>query len=243
MPLSYSYVPGVPQGNQQINNTQNPIKDNFYDIYDLIAVNHVGFNVADTFGRHNLISYIGQATDPSTSSNDMALYSKSVTNDSNGLELFYRYPNNGNIVQLTGVTNSSSSSTSNSGASTGGTFAASGTVPYGSAVNGYWQYLYNGVLLKSFTVSSYISTTPVPTSPFVVTFPSGSYPGGVTVPAFSQTPFNIQIAATTPQGGTAGDNYMYSVEIVDATTALVYYQGDFVYGSTTAGLYMTVIGI
>lgn len=241
MPLSSSYVPNVPQSNQQINNTQQPIEGNFQDIADLLAINHIPFNTSDTFGRHLQVSYVDQGQDPSTNSTEMALYSKSVTNDPNLSELFYRYPNNGSVVQLTGI-NTSSTTTGGSGLSSGGTFSATTTVNIGYPVVGYWQYLSNGILIMTFSVSNYIIESPVPTNPYTIYFPSGTYSGGVVVPGFTQTPFNIQITACSPQSGNSGP-FNYAATIVDNTSALVYYTGPFNLNSTTTTIYVTVIGI
>jgi|ERR1700722_15792628 hypothetical protein len=240
MSLSTPYVPTVPQGNQQINNTQAPIEGNFQDIYDLLAINHVPFNTADTFGRHMYVNYVEQAVDPSTLSTEMALYSKPVNNDTNGAELFYRYPSSGTVVQLTGVTSSSSGGTS---LSTGGYFTASGSIYLGTPYTGYWQYLSNNVLFMSFTVGNSVKTAT--TSPYTVTFPSGSYANGAIVPSFTQTPFNIQIAATGGGGveGTSGTNVNYAVEIVNSTTCLVYYLPSSIPAGSIQPVVITVIGI
>lgn len=238
MSLTYPYTPTVPQGNQQINNTQMPIKNNFQDIYDLLAVNHVAFNTPDTFGRHTLVSYVEQGVDPSTLSTEMALYSKSVTNDANGAELFYRYPSNGNIVQLTGVTNVP---TGGSSLTSGGTFTAGGTVAFGYAIQGYWQYLSDGILFMVFNISNYVQT---PTSsPYVFNFPSGSYSGGVTVPTFTQTPFNVQLASNSSNQGTLGQDVNYAVTLTNNTSGLLYYNGPIITGSTINTVTITLIGI
>ena len=94
MALSSIYTPNTPQGTQQVNNTQQPINDNFQDIASLFAVNHVPFNTADDFGKHNFVNFVTQSSDPTTASAEMALYTKAVSGDTNGVELFYRYPSN-----------------------------------------------------------------------------------------------------------------------------------------------------
>ena len=109
MALSGTYVSNIPQGTQQINNTQQPMETNFQDIYELIEVNHVPFNTANTFGRHNFVSYVEQTSAPSTSSTQMALFSQ--INSSGSVSLFYRYPNSGTINSLTQATSGPSSGT------------------------------------------------------------------------------------------------------------------------------------
>lgn len=245
MPLNYSYIPNVPQGNQQVNNTQAPIRDNFYDIYDLVGVNHINFNVSDTFGRHNIVTYIEQSTDPDTADNEMALYSKAVANDANGGELFYRYPSNGTVVQLTGLAESASPSTVSSGAALGGFWYASGTVAGGDPTEGYWQYLANSVLVQTFWTNQAILTSTSNPNPLTITFPGGTYTGGVIVPSFTQTPFNMQITQSenNPQG--PGDllGYIYGVEIISTTTAHVWYEGPFADNAQVPNFFVTVIGV
>ncbi len=235
MSLPNTYIPNVPQGNQQINNTQQPIEGNFQDIYDLLAINHIPFNTTDTFGRHTLVEYVNQSTDPATTSTEMALYSKVVTNDPNGSELFYRYPSSGNVVQLTGV---SSTSTGGSGLTSGGYFYAPESIAFG-AVAGYWQYLSNGILFMSYAVNNYISSPT--TSPYVFTFPSGTFANGVVVPTFTQTPFNIQI--TGQFEGQNGTNVNFAATATSNTQGLIYYQGQIITGSTIASVQVTLIGI
>jgi hypothetical protein len=231
MSLTTNYIPNIPQANQQINNTQPAVLGNFQDIQDLLAINHIPFNTPNTFGRHAFVNYVEQSSDPSTLSTEMALYSKSVGSSANKAELFYRYPNNGNVVQLTGVTSTPSGGT---GATSGGNFIATTSVPLGSAVFGWWQYLSNGILIMSFTVSNYVTKTT--TSPYTITFPSGVI-GGVNVPSFTQTPFNVQLTAQFE----AIPNY--SMNIINNSSGQMYYSGPFNVNSTISQIQVTLIGI
>lgn len=181
--MTLPYTSAVPQGTQQINQTQSPIEINFQSIASLIEVNHVGFNES-LEGKHTFVSYVQQSADPSTSSTEMALYSKPVSGDKNILELFYRYPNNGSVVQLTG--------TSTPTTTTGGSFpahAGSTNSSVDSWVSGYWQYMSNGILVMCWYPNnliaygqSYPIGTPIPSA----------IPSGYGAPSFTQTPFNIQ---------------------------------------------------
>jgi len=180
--MTLPYTPNVPQGTQQINQTQDPIEVNFQSISDFVEVNHVGFNQT-LEGRHTFVSYIQQATDPSTSANEMALYSKVVSGDTNLMEMFYRYPSNGSVVQLTGLNNYS---TGTGGGSFAGHSGATGSI-IDSWSNGFWQYMSNGVLVMVWTPSNY----------FASSFTAGSaipvpIPHGYGAPTFTQTPFNVQ---------------------------------------------------
>jgi hypothetical protein len=236
MSLPNSYILGVPQGNQQVNNTQSAIEGNFQDIASLLAVNHIPFNTNDIFGRHSKVEYINQSVDPSTLSNEMALYSKSVINDPNECELFYRYPNNGNIVQLTGIT---SSPNGGSGISSGGTFEQYASNGTGVAQSGSWQILSNGVIFISFIVSNLIFTNT--TSPYVFYFPTGTYNGGVVVPTFTQTPFNVQIVGQFE--GNNGTNVNFAAVATSNTQGLMYYNGAINPNSSIASVFITLIGI
>lgn len=147
MSLPYIYTPDTPQGFQQINNTQGPVNFNFQDISTLMAVNHVPFNTANDFGKHNFITYYNQSSEPSTGPTDIAIFSE---NTGNGLQLYYRYPNNGNIYALSSTSPqpaASTSSTTQPTAGTGGINVASG---YSST--GYF-YLNGGILcmMQAFT--------------------------------------------------------------------------------------------
>lgn len=229
MSLSSAYTPNTPQPTDQINNTQQPIQGNFQDIYDLLAINHIPFNTVDTFGRHAYVNYVNQGSDPSTLSGEIALYSKSVENNTSKTELFYRYPSNGQIVQLTNASSTSAGSTTQS---RGGYFINDNTqTSIGPSVAyGYFQYLSNNILFMSFCLSSFsTSTTSVEPSPdggFYVYFPQGNYSspsGTITVPSFTQTPFNIQIAATTNSGVQGKDGYYAttSVRLSDTTRCTI----------------------
>lgn len=98
---TFTYTPNVPQAAQKISSTQLPIMNNFQAINELISVNHVGFSDSVNFGKHIYTSFPAQGSDPSTSSTEIALYSKTAST-SNGIELYYRYPSNGTVVQLSG---------------------------------------------------------------------------------------------------------------------------------------------
>lgn len=111
---TYTYTSNVPQANQKISATQAPILSNFQAINEWIIVNHVGFNDGIYFGCHNATNFVEQDDDQTTSSTEMTLYSK-ATDDANGIEIYYRYPSDGTVVQLTGGGKNGSSSAASSG--------------------------------------------------------------------------------------------------------------------------------
>ncbi len=219
MALTNNYISTVPQGNQQINNTQEPIKDNFQAIYDLIDINHVNFNTPDTFGRHKMVSYIQQSSDPSTTCSEMALYSKSVSNDTNNLELFYRYPCNGSVVQLTGLTDQPIPSNT-SGAAQGGFWSSLAVYSQSDPVDCFWQYLSGGLMIMTYETNNFTVTT---TSGSLTTnFPSGVGSSGVAAPRFTATPFVIQLATSTGFLS-AGQTISIAAQLVDNTHAIINY--------------------
>ena len=234
--MTLPYTSTVPQGTQQINQTQLPIEVNFQSIASLIEVNHVGFNES-LEGKHTFVSYVQQSADPSTSSTEMALYSKPVSGDKNILELFYRYPNNGSVVQLTGTTNPTTA--------TGGTFSGYTGSPSGTTTSwnsGFWQYMSNGILVMGWIPSnliapgqSYPAGTPIP----------AAIPSGYGAPSFTQTPFNIQFV-TSYSSSTILNSSIVSAVAVSPTVVNLYnaYAVNGTQGPNAwAGIYILAIGV
>lgn len=148
-----TFTNNIPQAGQTIASTQDPILQNFQAINELINVNHVGFSNTDDYGKHNFTSFVAQVSDPVTV-DQMALYSK-LSTDTNGIELFKRYPNNGAVVQVTG-------------------FSGSGT----GATNPGYGYL-SATLMMKWGIATGIS----PSTSNVITFPTaGSIPAFTSAP-------------------------------------------------------------
>ncbi len=181
MSLPYSYVPAIPQGNQQVNNTQSPIKNNFYDIYDIYAVNHIPFNTPDEFGKHFNINYYNQNSDPGGIPSAISLYSKAVVNDTNILELFYQYPN-GNVAQLNNTTEQIIPPPPTN--TNGGIIYSTNPTP---GYTGY-QYLSGGLLMK-FGFAYLGPYTPGASTPPVMYY---NFPLDPSIPVFSTTPYTMQ---------------------------------------------------
>lgn len=185
--LSYTYTASVPQGTQQINQTQTPIENNFEDIAQLFAVNHTPFNTSlvpdANVGLHNLVTYFGQVSNPTAVAGAINMYSKPVANDPNLYELFYQYPS-GTVAQLTGLQSTNSTNASvNSG----------GIVVLPTSGNPVlFQYLSGGLLLMSGSGVSFGSKTG--TNIF-------SFPVAAGLPVFTQTPFIMQFANAYSGGG------------------------------------------
>ncbi len=224
--LPGSYSLNTPQGTQQINNTQGPINTNFQAISTLFSVNHVGFNVVDNFGTHTVVDYHIQTSDPTTSSTEIAMYSKAVDNV-NTMELFYRYPNNGNVVQLTGST---TVTPDNSGSGSGGEVITVGSTSSTAIQYPTYQYLSNGILLVAGYTYSYFPTTSPGSAIF--TFPTISG-----FPQFTQTPFNMGFSLNWEGTGQSNSQSVGEVYItpLSATTFSINYIGN-PYPQTVAGV-------
>lgn len=195
-PLTNLYTPNVPQGTQQINNTQQPIQYNFGDIAQLFAVNHVPFNTANTFGNHTVIDYFSQSSDPSTEANEIAVYAKNVTGDTNISELFYRYPNNGNVVQLTGTTTTTEQTiTGPSGYQYSSQSSIYQVTNYYIQNYGF-QYLPGGSLMK-WGILWCVPTTQTGTITINFPIPPNGY---VAMPTFNVTPFHFEFSGNYPSG-------------------------------------------
>ncbi len=108
---NYTFSSNVPLSTQKISATQQPILSNFQAVADLINQNHVGFSDSTNYGKHNYTSLPVQSLDPVTNAGEMAVYSKSTPSGPNSAEIFYRYPSNGAIVQLTGGISGAGAST------------------------------------------------------------------------------------------------------------------------------------
>ena len=188
---NYTFSPNVPQASQKISTTQVPIMSNFQAISELINVNHVGFNNPTDFGKHTVTTFPFQVSDPTTLSGEMAVYSKSTPSGPNAAEIFYRYPSNGTVVQLTG------------GGATGGAGAASPGYSFMSPTVFMMWGLKTGVANGANTIV-FPSGGGFPTfgtTPYQIYFtPTGNYTNTSTVypyvNSFTTTQFNLQVNAT-----------------------------------------------
>lgn len=202
MATSYPFNNNVPQANQLIRVTQGPIESNFLAINSWVSQDHVGFNDSTNFGKHNMTTFPMQSVDPSTGSTDIALYSK-ASSSANGIELFYRYPNNGSVYQLTG------------GGSTGSS---------ASSTNGY-SYLTTTLLLKwgiatvattGTTVVTYPTSGGIPaftTSVYIVNFtPAANYTQGSNG-AYITNQTTTTFTFNAPSTGMSSTIYWYAIGV------------------------------
>ncbi len=222
--LSGTYTPTVPQGNQQINNTQQPINTNFQDISELISVNHIPFNTANTFGEHNYVTYYGQPNTPGASTNQMVIFS-TVTDS--GASLNYQYPNNSTVYTL-GSTNPAGPTVDGNGA--------------GSSSNiGGYQYL-SGSLLMQFAIF-YLTTTPTGNINYSGT-QIFSWANIGNAASFTQTPFYIECSpAQIGTSGIGATSYCLSTGIIEVVAIDNLTFSVTVANTTNVAFYVMAIGI
>ncbi len=185
--MSYTFSTNIPQAAQKISATQAPIMSNFQAINEWVNVNHVGFTDAVNYGKHTYTSLPFQNSDPATLSGEMALYCKQTVSGPNASEIFYRYPSNGTVVQLTG---------SSTGSSTAGFAYMSSTVfmKWGTATG-----IVNGANVIVFpTTSGYPAFS---STPYQIYFTAATDYTNLTstapyISASSTTQFTLQVNAT-----------------------------------------------
>ena len=167
------YTINVPKGTDVISQSQKKIEDNFQSITDLIAVNHTTFN-SSSVGLHNIVTFVQQQVDPVTTNTHMALYSKE-TNNGNVSELFVRYPSNGRVMQVSGMTDNGQVDTS------GNQFI----IP-GGYYNGF-QYLSGGMLMK-WGYANFPSQGSVTLNTYTINFPVDPR-----IPEFKTVPVHLEV--------------------------------------------------
>lgn len=92
----YTFTSDTPQSPNPMNGTQPIILENFRAINEYVNVNHVTFNQSDA-GKHNFLSMQNQATDPTTTSTEIAMFTQ-VTGSPNPSEIFIQYPTGGSTI-------------------------------------------------------------------------------------------------------------------------------------------------
>jgi hypothetical protein len=101
-----AFTPDIPQANQTLASTQQPILENFQGIDVLINVNHVDFDLADQ-GKHKWVSMPNQGANPTTTATEVAIYSR-IDATTTVAELTLRRPSDGTVIPMSataGTTN------------------------------------------------------------------------------------------------------------------------------------------
>lgn len=204
---TYTYTSNTPESAQPMNVSQPEILANFQAIAELVGVNHVGFNINNS-GKHNTAIMEFQSVDPGTASTDLALYSK-ATGSPNVGEIFYQYPNDGSVNQLTPV----------SGTGSGTISATSGTG---------WCLFASGILFKWGTATINLQNS----TPGQIIFPTGAgipaYKIGmgyakVTLTQSTTANMNFTQFATTPVGYGTTQIAVYSLNASPSVVTVNYF--------------------
>ncbi len=92
-----SYNSSIPLVTDYMVNSQTQIKSNFQTINSVFAKNHAPLN-SPIQGMHNTLTFRVQTTDPTTATDQVSLYTKTVGSDT---VLFYAPSNSQTPIQLT----------------------------------------------------------------------------------------------------------------------------------------------
>jgi len=215
---TYTFTADTPNSADPMNVTQPLILANFQAINELITVNHVGFNLPGTSGKHNSLTMQIQSSNPGTASTDIAFFPK-VTGSPNPAELFYQYQNNGTVVQLTPTSNSGGGG---SASATSGTGTAAG-LPFG------WCQFPSGIIMKWGTVAW--------TSTGLYNLPTG---GGV--PQYTQSIAYVQATLLGPTSGASTSTPSNFANTVNSYAYGLTQIGLFT-GRTSVNIYYLCIGL
>lgn len=94
-----NYNPNIPLSFNNIAQSEQLLLDNFEEIFRIFNQNHVMLNATTGLGNHEVIELAEQNTPQTTQSQEVAIYSKKVTGQTD--QIFVRYPGNGKEFQLT----------------------------------------------------------------------------------------------------------------------------------------------
>lgn len=91
-----TYNPSIPQSTDLISQSQSQILTNFSQANTAFSVDHTAFDVVSNQGKHKKVTLVEQS-DPVTSANEMALYSKDLAAVTT---LYMRKESNGTVIQM-----------------------------------------------------------------------------------------------------------------------------------------------
>lgn len=175
-----TYSPSIPQANDLISVSQGQIQANFTALNTIFGINHVPFSGGTgTPGKHNFVSLPVQSVDPTTASQEMAIYTKAVATIPT---LFVRQQSNGAVFPLqTGIAATQGSLTLGAVTMNWGTLTSSATSS-GSAVvtfaTAYSAAPYNYSASYGSATGGVASLTIAPTgTPFVSATVAWNTPG------------------------------------------------------------------
>lgn len=90
----------IPQATDLISQSQSQIQTNFSQSNTAFGIDHTAFDVVTNQGKHKKSTYVEQGSDPATSANEVALYSKDLASVST---LYLRKESNGTVIQMSGA--------------------------------------------------------------------------------------------------------------------------------------------
>lgn len=94
------YDPDVPElKSNSLAVTQPQIQNNFLTFYNAFLKNHVTLSNTSTGGNHTIIELLQQSNDLQTDLNELNIYSKAITDNTN--QMFVRYEQNGTVFNYT----------------------------------------------------------------------------------------------------------------------------------------------
>jgi len=86
------FTPNTPQAKDIIGSSQDQFLQNFQTLYNAFAKNHVALDAVSGAGNHKVIDLSQQNKNIQTSNNELSMYSRDVTGQTN--QLFMRFENN-----------------------------------------------------------------------------------------------------------------------------------------------------
>lgn len=95
-----TYRKSIPIATERPSVSQPKIKENFTEINDQFGVDHTELEESTQQGKHKKVTLYEQADDPTTTSDEVAIYTKE---GDNGTEIYYRNESDGEVLKLVGL--------------------------------------------------------------------------------------------------------------------------------------------
>lgn len=93
------YNPNIPTSENNIAESQINFLNNFENLFNAFSVNHIPLNDTTSPGNHSVVELKEQLSGTTTQSQEIAIYSKKVANQTD--QIFMRYGTNGKEFQIT----------------------------------------------------------------------------------------------------------------------------------------------
>lgn len=95
-----TYRKAIPLATERPSVSQPKIKENFTQINDQFGVDHTELEESTQQGKHKKVTLYEQASDPTTTSDEIAIYTKE---GADGTEIYFRKENDGEVIKLVGL--------------------------------------------------------------------------------------------------------------------------------------------